>query len=71
MIVNTLDVAQSNVPLAPSCIQAQLWIQSMAAAIIREGEEGTLPTEIRKVIWDNAIEFEEILVLVVFGQFHL
>ncbi|KAK4807908.1 hypothetical protein QYF61_011773 [Mycteria americana] len=26
---------------------------------IWEGEEGTLPTEIRKVIWDNATEFEK------------
>lgn len=31
----------------------------MAATIIREGEEGTLPTEIQKVIWDNAVEFEK------------
>lgn len=31
----------------------------MVATIIREGEEGTLPTEIWKVIWDNAIEFEK------------
>jgi len=42
-----------------SCIQAQLWIQSVAAAIIREGEGKTLPTEIRKLIWDNASEFEK------------
>ncbi|KAK4810466.1 hypothetical protein QYF61_004246 [Mycteria americana] len=34
-------------------------MQSMVAAIIREGEEGTLPTEIRKVIWDNATKFEK------------
>jgi len=34
-------------------------MQSITAAIIREGEEGTLPTEIRKVIWDNAIDFEK------------
>ena len=59
LIVDALGVAQTNVSLALSCIQAQLWMQSMVAAIIREGEEGTLPTEIRKVIWDNATKFEK------------
>ncbi|XP_068524887.1 uncharacterized protein [Anas acuta] len=59
LIVNALGKAQGNTSLALSCIQAQLWIQSVAAAIIREGEGGTLPTEIRKLIWDNASEFEK------------
>jgi len=31
----------------------------MTAAIVREGEEGILPLEIRKVIWENATEFEK------------
>ncbi|KAK4832916.1 hypothetical protein QYF61_026559 [Mycteria americana] len=53
LIVDALDAAQNNVSLA------QLWMQSMVAAIIREGEEGTLPTEIQKVIWDNATKFEK------------
>ncbi|KAK4821384.1 hypothetical protein QYF61_018922 [Mycteria americana] len=35
-IVDALGVAQYNVSLALSCIQAQLWMQSMVAAIIRE-----------------------------------
>ncbi|KAK4828023.1 hypothetical protein QYF61_022800 [Mycteria americana] len=38
--------------------ETQFWAQSTVAAIVREGEDGTLPTEIRKVIWDNATEFE-------------
>ncbi|KAK4820012.1 hypothetical protein QYF61_017391 [Mycteria americana] len=59
LIVNALGVTQNNVSLALSCIQAQLWMQSIIAVIIQEGEEGTLPTEIRKVIWDNATEFEK------------
>ncbi|XP_075346023.1 uncharacterized protein LOC142403694 [Mycteria americana] len=59
LIVNTLGAAQINVSLALSCIQAQLWVQSTVAAIVREGEEGTLPTEIQKVIWDNVTEFEK------------
>ena len=59
LIIDALREAQINISLALSCIQAQLWMQSMVAAIIREGEEGTLPTEIRKVIWDNATEFEK------------
>ena len=58
LIVNALDAAQNNVSLALNCIQAQLWIQSTVAAIVREGEGGTLPTEIQKVIWDNATKFE-------------
>ncbi|KAK4828276.1 hypothetical protein QYF61_024941 [Mycteria americana] len=59
VIVDALGVAQTNVSLALSFIQAQLWMQSMVAAIVREGEEGTLPTEIRKVIWHNATKFEK------------
>ncbi|XP_075302889.1 uncharacterized protein LOC142365708 [Opisthocomus hoazin] len=58
-IASALDASQNNISLALSYIQAQLWMQSMTAAIIREGEEGTLPTEIQKVIWDNAIDFEK------------
>lgn len=46
LIVNALGKTQGNTSLASSCIQAQLWIQSVAAAIIREGEGGTFPTEI-------------------------
>ncbi|XP_075344890.1 uncharacterized protein LOC142402885 [Mycteria americana] len=59
LIMDALGAAQHNVSLALSCIQAQLWMQSIVAAIIREGKEGTLPTEIQKVIWDNATEFEK------------
>ncbi|KAK4806569.1 LOW QUALITY PROTEIN: hypothetical protein QYF61_020470 [Mycteria americana] len=59
LIVDALAVTQNNVSLALSCVQAQLWMQSTVAAIKREGEEGTLPTEIQKVIWDNATELEK------------
>lgn len=33
-------------------------MQSTVAAIVREGEGGTSPTEIQKVTWDNANKFE-------------
>ncbi|XP_075595288.1 uncharacterized protein LOC142599302 [Balearica regulorum gibbericeps] len=59
LITDALGVIQNNLSLALSCIQAQLWMQSVAASIIREGEEGTLPTEIRKIIWDSATDFEK------------
>ncbi|XP_042636068.1 uncharacterized protein LOC117005032 [Catharus ustulatus] len=59
LIVDGLGATQSNFSLALSCIQAQLWIQSVAASIIREGEKGILPTEICKIIWDSAIDFEK------------
>lgn len=58
-ILEALGTAQSNISLALSYIQAQLWVQSVASAIIREGEEGVLPSEVHKVIWDNANEFEK------------
>lgn len=48
----------NNISLALSCIQAQLWVQYTIAAIVREGEDGTLPTEIRKIIWEKATAFE-------------
>ena len=41
-----LDTTQTNVSLAVGCIQAQLWMQTAVAAIIREGEGGILPTDI-------------------------
>lgn len=34
-------------------------MQSTVTAIIREGDEDTLPTEIQKVIWDNRTQFEK------------
>uniref|UniRef100_A0A8D2M0Y0 Uncharacterized protein n=1 Tax=Zonotrichia albicollis TaxID=44394 RepID=A0A8D2M0Y0_ZONAL len=53
-----LSTVQDNVSLAFSCIQAQLWVQATAALIIRKGSEGNFPAEIRKIVWDNAIDFE-------------
>ncbi|XP_064591958.1 uncharacterized protein LOC135459657 [Zonotrichia leucophrys gambelii] len=58
LVIDALSATQDNVSLALSCIQAQLWMQSVSASIIREGEEGTFPTEIQKIIWDSATEFE-------------
>ncbi len=58
LVIDALGVVQNNLSLALSCIQAQLWMQSVAASIIREGEEGTFPTEIRKIVWDSATDFE-------------
>ena len=58
LIIDALGIAQNNISLALSCIQAQLWVQYTIAAIVREGEDGTLPTEIRKIIWEKATAFE-------------
>lgn len=54
LIANALCATQVSVCIALHCFQAQLWIQSTAAAYVGKGEEGTLPT----VIWDNATVFE-------------
>ncbi|XP_063277375.1 uncharacterized protein LOC134563397 [Prinia subflava] len=59
LMIDALSIAQNNISLALSCVQAQLWMQSVAASIIREGEEGTFPTEFRKIIWDSATDFEK------------
>jgi len=53
-----LAIAQDNASPALRCIQTRIWIKSTVAAIIREGEGVTLPTEIQKVIWDNTNRFE-------------
>lgn len=42
--VDALGAAQSTISLALSCAPAQLWTQSTVAAIVREGEESTIPT---------------------------
>jgi len=42
LTADALGAAQNNVSLALSCVQAQLWMKSTVAAIIREVEEGTL-----------------------------
>lgn len=34
----TAGTLQTNISMALSCIQAQLWIQTMVSALIREGE---------------------------------
>lgn len=58
-ITDAFGVAQNNTSLALCCIQVQLWVQSVTAAIRRDDEEGSLPTEIRKVIGDTATSFEK------------
>lgn len=56
--MDEFGVIQNNLSLALSCILVQLRIQSVAASIIREGEEGTLPTEIQEIVWDSATDLE-------------
>ncbi|RMC20819.1 hypothetical protein DUI87_01672 [Hirundo rustica rustica] len=58
VIINTLGTASENMSLALGCTQAQLWMQSVAAPVIREGGEGIFPAEIRKIFWDNASDME-------------
>ncbi|XP_042660992.1 uncharacterized protein LOC122154684 [Tyto alba] len=58
LILDALSMVKDNVSLAFSCIQAQLWMQATAALIIREGNEGIFPVEIRKAVWDKATNFE-------------
>ncbi|RMC04175.1 hypothetical protein DUI87_18994 [Hirundo rustica rustica] len=58
VIINALGTASENISLALGCTQAQLWMQSVAAAVIREGGEGIFPAEIRKIVWDNASDME-------------
>lgn len=43
LIVKALNMAQYNVSLAFSCIQAQLWMQSTVTLVLREGSEGIFP----------------------------
>lgn len=59
LIINTLGDASENISLALGCTQAQLWMQSVAASVIRDGGEGIFPAEIRKVVWDNASDLEK------------
>ncbi|KAM4673958.1 uncharacterized protein AAGF69_002726 [Amazona ochrocephala] len=35
-----------------------MWVQSVVAGILRDGDNGILPTEIRKIVWDAATEKE-------------
>lgn len=58
-LLGAIDGLQNNVSLALSCIQAQLWVHSITALIIREGEEGAFPTEIWKIVWDKATDLEQ------------
>lgn len=54
-----LGTTQINVSLALGCFQGQLWMQTAIAVIIKEGEGGTSPMEVQKVIWDNTTTFEK------------
>ncbi|XP_074667534.1 uncharacterized protein LOC141917847 [Strix aluco] len=58
LILEGMKTLQKDTSLALSCIQAQMWVQSIISNILREGEEGILPTEVRKVIWDKALHQE-------------
>lgn len=50
LIVHAFGIARNNVSLALGYMQAQLWVKSAVVAIVMEGDEGTLLTEIQKVI---------------------
>lgn len=56
--MDALGVIQNNLSLALSCIQAQPWMQTVAASIVREGEEGTFPTEMWEIVWDCGTYFK-------------
>lgn len=58
VLLQALGIEQNNVSLALSCIQAQMWVQSVVAGILRDGDNGVLPTEIRKIVWDAATDKE-------------
>ncbi|XP_074673093.1 uncharacterized protein LOC141920293 [Strix aluco] len=58
LIIEGMEALQNSSSLALSCIQAQMWVQSIISNILREGEEGILPMEIRKIIWDKALSQE-------------
>ncbi|XP_061873044.1 uncharacterized protein LOC133628652 isoform X2 [Colius striatus] len=58
-VTNTVGTVQDNVSLALSCVQTQLWMQSVAALIIREGGKVIFPTEIQKVVWNSATNLEK------------
>lgn len=59
LIIDANGVIQGNASLAPSCVQAQVWVQSVAALIIREGREGAFPIKVRKAVWDSATDQEK------------
>ncbi|XP_064007761.1 uncharacterized protein LOC135179645 isoform X2 [Pogoniulus pusillus] len=52
------QISACSICFALCCIQAQMWVQSVVAGILRDGESGVLPTEIRKIVWDAATEKE-------------
>lgn len=43
VLLQALGIEQNNVSLALSCIQAQMWVQSVVAGILRDGDNGVLP----------------------------
>lgn len=71
VIIKALGTTSANIPLALGCTQAQTRMQSVAAAVIREGEEGIFPDEIRKIVWDNASKMKRASILVDLSQFCL
>lgn len=58
LIINTLGTATENISLALRCVQAQFWMLSVAASVIKESGEGTFPAEICKIVWDNSSDLE-------------
>lgn len=59
LIINALGTASENISLALRCTKAHLWMQSVAASVIREGGESTFPAKIHKIVWDNASDLEK------------
>lgn len=59
MIIDTLGTAGGNISLGLGYTQAQLWMQSVAASIIRDGEDSIFPAGIHEVVWDNVSDLEK------------
>lgn len=58
-IIDAIDTLQVNISWALACIQTQVWLLNVAKNIIRDGLNGIIPIELRKVIWENTTsEFE-------------
>lgn len=58
LIVEALGMVQGNLSPALRCIHTQMQMHSTVAALMRVGKEGTLPTDVWKVAWDNRTERE-------------
>ncbi|CAM2113497.1 unnamed protein product [Caretta caretta] len=58
-VLGALGILQSNLSEALTCIEAQQWLLNVAKSIMRDGLNGNVSLELKRIIGSNSNKFEK------------